>query len=420
MAIMQSTIEQIRISSDIVSIAREYMPDLKRAGRNWQACCPFHNEKTPSFIVSPEKGIFKCFGCSAAGDVFKFVMLMENISWIEAVKKLAGKAGIAIKEDNAPSIKTSEKAKLYALLESTARFYHRCLLESSIAAPVREYLEKRGLTSATTKKFMIGYAPKGQLIQAAAKKGYGADILIKAGILAKATKFEYMSGRIVFPIVDVQGRVVAFGGRTITDQQPKYLNTPETEIYSKSSNLYGLFSTLSHLRQDRKIIIAEGYMDVVMPAQYAIPGVVATLGTALTPNHIKLIRRYADIVYLMFDADQAGREATMKALALLNAAGVECRCLDLPAGIDFDELLLKGGLAAFEDLKKAARRPIEWVIDHIAGDYKELSAAEKSKKVLNIMAFIKAQPLYLLREEMIRYMGESLEIDDKVLKILFR
>ncbi|MDR1195101.1 MAG: DNA primase [Endomicrobium sp.] len=417
MAIPDDIIERVRLSSDIISVIREYLPDLKRAGRNWKACCPFHNEKTPSFVVSPEKGIFRCFGCNAAGDVFKFVMLMDNISWIESVRKLAKKAGIEIKETQADIVKVSEKAKLFEILESSAAFYHRCFLESASAAKARQYLEKRGINADTVKKFMIGYAPKGQIIQQAAKKGYGADVLSKAGIVTKTERgnfFEYMSERVIFPIFDVQGRVVAFGGRTLTDQQPKYLNTPETAVYSKSSNLYGLFQTLPELRKERKIIVLEGYMDVVIPRQFGISGAVASLGTAFTQNHAKLISRYADSVTLLFDADDAGRTAAQRALEILVENAMQCSVSSLPEGVDADEYLNEYGKDKFLELiEKSAKTAIEFMIDRACAGINKNVPETKAKAVSVLLDFVLKSGNSVVQREWVKTLSQRINVDEE-------
>lgn len=417
MSIPDDIIERVRLSSDIISVVREYLPDLKRAGRNWKACCPFHNEKTPSFVVSPEKGIFRCFGCSAAGDVFKFVMLMDNISWIESVRKLAKKAGIEIKETHSDVIKVSEKTKLYEILESSARFYHRCFLESSQAAKARQYLEKRGINAETVKKFMIGYAPKGQLVQQAAKKGYTPEVLSKAGIITKTERgnlFEYMSERVVFPIFDVQGRIVAFGGRTLSDQQPKYLNTPETAVYSKSSNLYGLFQTLQELRKERKIIVLEGYMDVVIPRQFGIAGAVASLGTSFTQNHAKLISRYADSVTLLFDADDAGRTAAQRALEILVENGMQCSVSSLPEGIDADEYLNENGKDKFLALiEKSSKTAIEFMIDRAAVNIQRNVPETKAKAVSVLLDFISRSSDAVVQREWVKTISQRINVDEE-------
>jgi len=416
MAIPDDIIERVRLSSDIVSVVREYLPDLKRVGRNWKACCPFHNEKTPSFVVSPEKGIFRCFGCNAAGDVFKFVMLTDNISWIESVKKLAKKASIEIKETREDIVKVSEKTKLLEILESSAKFYHRHLLESPLAKTARQYLEKRGINQETVKKFQLGYAPRGLLIQSALKKGYTTEDLSKAGIITKTergTFFEYMSERVVFPIFDVQGRVIAFGGRTLTDQNPKYLNTPETIVYSKSSNLYGLFQTLPELRKERKIIVLEGYMDVVIPYQFGISGAVASLGTSFTHNHAKLIARYADSVTLLFDADDAGRTATQRALEILVEDGVQCSVSSLPEGVDADEYLNENGKEEFlKLLEKSSKSAIDFMTERVSSGIKRNIPETKAKAVSALLEFIARSGNAIVQREWIKSISQSVNVDE--------
>jgi DNA primase len=425
MAIPEDIIERIRVSNSMESIVREYLPDLKRAGRNWKACCPFHNDKTPSFVVSPEKGIFRCFGCNVAGDVFKFVMLADNISWIESVKKLAQKVGITIQETKQNIIKASEKSKLFDILENSAIFYHRCLLESSNAGKAREYLKSRGVLTETIDKFNLGFAPKGLLLQSALKKGYTVDSLTKAGLVTKTEKgtfFEYMSERIVFPIYDAQGRVVAFGGRTIVGQEPKYLNTPETIVYSKSSNFYGLYQTLPELRKERKMIVLEGYMDVVIPQQFGVSGAVATLGTAFTQNHAKLIARYCDSVILLFDSDNAGQAATQRALEVLTENGIEATASYLPEHIDADEYLNQHGKDNFlELLINSSKSSIDFMIDRIyrniipAG---KISSPEAKAKIISLLLdFVSKSSNTIIQREWIKKISQYINVDeDAVLK----
>jgi DNA primase len=421
MAISEDIIERVRLSNNIESVIREYLPDLKRAGRNWKACCPFHSEKTPSFVVSPEKGIFKCFGCNAVGDVFKFIMLADNISWVESVKKLAKKVSIAIQETTQDTVKTSEKAKLFDILENSAVFYHRYLFESASANKAREYLEQRGVTRETLNKFKIGFAPHGQLIQSAFKKGYTAEDLLKAGLITKTARgnfFEYMSERIVFPIFDVQGRVVAFGGRTITNQDPKYLNTPETIVYSKSSNLYGLFQTLPELRKERKIIVLEGYMDVVIPQQFGITGTVASLGTAFTQNHVKLISRYSDSVTLLFDSDNAGRIATQRALEILVENGIESEVSSLPEDVDADEYLNRYGKEKFlKLLEDSSQSAIDFMIARMYGlssfGGKKNSPEIKARAISNLLDFVSRSSNVIIQREWIKNISQYVNVDEE-------
>ncbi len=420
MSIPDQVIEQIRTASDIVSVIGDYVPDLKKAGRNFKCCCPFHTEKTPSFIVSPEKGIFRCFGCGVAGDVFKFVMLIENISWIESVKKLAEKNGITIQETfNDNSYSVSEKTKIFELLERTAKFYNRCLLESNSASFVREYVKQRGITDDTIRKFMIGYAPKGKLLESAKKKGYAYDMLSKAGLFTKTdfgNVFEYMSERLVFPILDIQGRVVAFGGRTLADSKAKYLNTPETIVYSKSSNLYGLYQTLPELRKEKSIIVVEGYMDVVLSQQYGVCGAVAPLGTAFTAQQAKLINRYADNVMLLFDPDDAGRTATYRALEICAENNISVKTSSLPEGVDPDEYLLENGKDSFYNLiNKNSKTAIEFVFDSVLSGHKIKTAQDKAKVVTVLLDFVEKNKNIIVQREYIKFIAQKLNIDEDVI-----
>ena len=419
MSIPDQVIEQIRTASDIVSVIGDYVPDLKKAGRNFKCCCPFHTEKTPSFIVSPEKGIFRCFGCGVAGDVFKFVMLIENISWIESVKKLAEKNGITIQETFNEKYSVSEKTKIFELLEMTAKFYNRCLLETKAASFARDYVKQRGMTDATIEKFMIGYAPKGKLLESAKKKGYAYDILSKAGLFTKTdygSVFEYMSERLVFPILDIQGRVVAFGGRTLADSKAKYLNTPETIVYSKSSNLYGLYQTLPELRKEKSIFVVEGYMDVVLSQQYGVSGAVAPLGTAFTTQQAKLINRYADNVTLLFDPDDAGRTATQRALEICAENNMSVKTSSLPEGVDPDEYLLANGKDKFFSLVNSnSKTAIEFVTDRVLSQINISTAQNKAKAVSVLLDFVEKNKNVIVQREYVKFIAQKLNIEEDVI-----
>ncbi|GHT12636.1 DNA primase [Endomicrobiia bacterium] len=448
MVISEDTIEKIRLSNSIDSVIREYLPDLKRAGRNWKVCCPFHNEKTPSFIVSPEKGIFKCFSCNVAGDVFKFVMFLDNISWIEAVKKLAKKTNIEIQEAKQGIIKLSENTKLFDILESSANFYNKCLLERASAQKAREYIKKRGINREAVNKFKIGFAPKGQFLQWALEKDYKDDDLLKAGLITRTGRgifFECMSERVVFPIFDVQGRIVAFGGRTIADHKIKYLNTPETAVYSKSSNLYGLFQTLPELRKERKIIVLEGYIDAVILQQFGITGAVATLGTAFTQNHAKLVSRYSDSVTLLFDSDNAGRTAAQRSLEILVGDGsdyvgissevaaqrsleilvgdsIECRVSALPEHVDADEYLNQYGKESFlKFLEDSSKSAIDFMIERVLGglssDGRKSSPEIKAKAVSALLDFVARSTARstnsIIQREWIRDIAQHVDVNEE-------
>ncbi|MFA7074966.1 MAG: DNA primase [Endomicrobiaceae bacterium] len=418
MSISDQVIEQIRTASDIISVVRDYVPDLKKAGRNWKCCCPFHNEKTPSFVVSPEKGIFRCFGCNVAGDVFKFVMLIENISWIEAVKKLAQKNGITIAETFNEKISVSEKTKLFEILENTSKFYHRCFIESNSASHARAYAKQRGITSESVKKFLIGYAPKGKILESARKKGYAYEVLAKAGLVTKndsGTVFEYMSDRLVFPIFDVQGRIVAFGGRTLSDSKVKYLNTPETIVYSKSSNLYGLFQALPDIRKNKSIVLVEGYMDVVLSQQYGVSGAVAPLGTAFTHQQAKLIGRYSDNTVLLFDSDDAGRNATGRALEICAENDIAVKTSSLPEGVDPDEYLLANGKESFYKLiDKNSKTAIKFMIERERGKIDIKTAQGKAAAVSVLLDFAAKNKNAIIQRDYIKNISDAFNLDEEI------
>lgn len=417
MAISDQVIEQIRMSSDIVSVIGDYVPDLKKAGRNWKACCPFHTEKTPSFVVNPEKGIFKCFGCGVAGDVFKFVTLIENISWIEAARKLAQKSGIVIEEDYSQKVSVSEKTKVFELLEFASKFYNKCFLESPFAKFARNYAVQRGITSQTIQKFMIGYAPKGKLLEFSKKKGYDYKVLLKSGLFTKTDSgiFEYMSDRFVFPIYDIQGRVIAFGGRTLGNSKAKYLNTPETIVYSKSSNLYGLFQALPEIKKNKSIILVEGYMDVVLSQQHGVYGAVAPLGTAFTWQQAKLINRYSENTVLLFDPDEAGRTATQRALEICAENDISVYTSSLPDDVDPDEYLLANGRENFYKLlDKNLKSAIKFMIDRVSAKYGTKTLQEKTKVVSDLLDFVAKNKNAIVQRDYIKQISQSLNLDEEV------
>jgi DNA primase len=413
MTISTQVIDQIRLSTDIAEIVREYVPTMKKAGRNWRALCPFHHEKTPSFMVSPEKGIFHCFGCHAGGDIFKFVMLMDNISWPEAVKKLGARLGITIEETREDTVKRSEKQKIYDLLESACEFYHKSLKQSADAAHAREYLKKRGVTAESIEKFKIGYAPRKALLQAAVKTGRTPEELIASGVMTKTEKgtlYEYMSERIVFPIIDTHGRVVAFGGRTLKDEQPKYINTPETSVYSKSSHLYGLFQSLAFLRQDRRAVVLEGYMDVVVTHQLGVGNTVAPLGTSFTLQHSHLISRYAEELTLLFDADAAGKNAARRALEIFLDTDLAMKVVNLPDGLDPDEFIISKGKDKFlEFLKNKGKSSHEFLSDCALESCGNGTPEQKAKSVAELVPLISKVHNSIIRREWIRHIASRLD-----------
>jgi DNA primase len=421
--IPEETIARVRESVDLVELIRESVPGVKKRGRNFQARCPFHQERTPSFNVNPEMGVFKCFGCGVGGDAFKYVMLTEGLSYPEAIKKLATRVGIVI-EENAGSGLTEEareREKIYQVLEESARFYHRYLMEAAEAQAARDYLAKRGVTSDTIERFSIGYAPASGhgLRDAAVKKEWTPELLERAGLLrrreGRAGTFDHFWSRIIFPIWDVQGRVIAFGGRAMGDAMPKYINSPETPVYSKSRHLYGLFQGLATIRKRRQVVVLEGYMDVAVCHQFGFDLAVATLGTALTEEHVRVLRRYTDRVTLLFDPDAAGAQATLRGGELLLAEGMTVDVVVLPDARDADEILVQNGVAALEQCFAQSEPFIDYLVKASLQRFPEASPESKLAVAQQVLPVIRKMKDPLLQDEYVGRLASRLRVEKAVL-----
>jgi len=421
--IPELTIARVRESVDLVELVRESVPTLKKSGRNFQARCPFHQERTPSFNVNPEMGVFKCFGCGVGGDVFKFVMLTESLSYPEAIRKLAQRAGIEIEEEKREVVSEEAKAReaLYALLEEAARFYSRTLAESSEASVAREYMLKRGVTQETLSRFSIGFAPQNghALRDAALRKGYPLELLVQAGLVRtkedSGRTHDHFWNRIIFPIWDAQGRIVAFGGRAMGDAMPKYINSPETPVYSKSRHLYGLFQGMATLRKRRHVVVLEGYMDVAVCHQYGADFTVATLGTALTEDHLRLLRRYADRVTLLFDPDAAGAAATLRGGELLIASGFQVDVVTLPDELDPDEILVRDGRAALDRELENAVSFMDYFLARALHKQPALTPEAKLAVAREVLPLVQKLKDPILQDEHLGRLANALRVDKAVL-----
>jgi DNA primase len=423
-------IENIKLSNNIEFVVTEYLPNLKRIGRNFSTFCPFHDEKTPSFIVSPEKGIFKCFGCNKSGDVFKFIMLIENISWIESVRKLAKRIGINIDKTKSSFI-TSDRIQILDILKDSAMFYHECLLKNNCdkVKEARNYLKnKRGIKYDSLCKFKIGFSIKDKLLKFLYSKNYKLEFILKSGIFSKTNNgkiFEYMSDRIVFPIFDIYGKVLGFGGRSISNHRLKYLNTPETIVYSKSANLYGLFQSLKHFNKYNNIIVLEGYIDVVISQQFGITSAVSCLGTSFTKKHASLVLRYCDNITLLFDSDIAGINAVQRALEIFVENNIVTYVSFLPKNIDSDEYLNKFGKENFLKLiKNTSKNTINFMIYKLCNEfyyYKNKKSSEtKSKIIYNLLKFVLKNPNAIIQKEWIKVVSQYFDIDEEFVLIEFK
>jgi DNA primase len=344
--IPEETLESIRSRVDIVELVRDFVPQLQRAGRNFKARCPFHQERTPSFVVTPERQSFHCFGCGAGGDVFSFLMKMESLSFTEAAEKLAARAGVEIVRKEEPlGPADAEKLKIKELLETAAAFYHQTLLKSAVAEPARRYLASRKVSPETIAKFRLGYAPKsGDVAVRAQRKGFSRELVVRAGLASERASGlrDYFFDRVLYPIQDAKGSCVGFGARALGEAMPKYLNSPESPVFSKGRVLYGLFQGLADVRKVRRIVLMEGYMDVMAAHQFGLTIACAPLGTALTLDQVALLKRYAGEAVVVFDADRAGQSAALRSAELLLASGLGVRIASVPEGKDPDEFLQIG------------------------------------------------------------------------------
>ncbi|MDQ0150108.1 DNA primase [Eubacterium multiforme] len=362
MRITEETIERIKQENDIVDVISETVR-LKRSGRNYMGLCPFHNEKSPSFSVSQDKQIYKCFGCGEAGNVLTFVMKQKNLNFIEACKLLAERANIPLdfgKGEESEVVK--KKELLYKVNVEAARYFFSNLQRDKAS---KEYFTNRGIKEVTIKRFGLGYAKDGwqNLINYLKKRGFSEKILLEAGLVSKSQKgrvYDRFRNRVMFPVFNIKGDVIGFGGRVLDDSKPKYLNSPETLVFQKGTNLYGLNFAIKNKMEERYFVIVEGYMDLISLHQYGITNVVASLGTALTVNQARLLKRYADKVIISYDADVAGQTATLRGLEILKEAGFDVRVLQIPQGKDPDEFVRSNGREAFLKLIKKAESLIAY------------------------------------------------------------
>ena len=354
MRIPKEKIEEVRAASDVVDVVGDYV-QLKKKGANYFGLCPFHAEKTPSFSVNPSLGIYKCFGCGVAGDVFEFVMAIEQATFIEAVRTLAEKAGIALPEGEVDEDLQSEADAIYHALRFAARFYYRCLTAEARGNAALAYLKEREFEPATIKRFGLGFAPDAwdALLKAAGAEHISEEILEKAGLILPRKEaggfYDRFRNRLIFPIISHMGKVLGFGARILVadPKQPKYINSPETSVYHKGSVLYGLYQARRAVRQEGEVVLVEGYTDVMALHQAGVENVVASSGTALTLEQVRLLGRYAQRVVLLYDADAAGEAASLRGVERILEAGLAAYAVALPSGQDPDSFVRESGGGAF-------------------------------------------------------------------------
>ena len=420
-------IEAIREKLDIVDIVRDYVPALKKAGRNYKAPCPFHNEKTPSFTVSPDKQIFYCFGCNEGGDMFTFVMKIEGLTFPEAARKLSLKAGVEYGEERSHVMtqEDRERLDLKKLLSAAEEFYHKNLFLPA-GEKARLYLGERRLSKATVERFGLGWAPPGgsALIEEMKAKGWSRDLALKAGLVTEregGLVVDTFRGRIMFPILNQAGETVAFGGRVLDPQaQPKYLNSPETVLFSKRRTLYGIHEALPQIRKTGRLLLLEGYMDVIGAHQHGVDWAVAPLGTALTTEHAGFIGRYAKDTIVMFDGDRAGINASVRAAEIFMEAGMYVRLADLGCTLDPDEFLNEHGREEFEKKLAQASDPLEFRVNlFFKNRAVPPGSQEKAQAIAVLLETVAKQPDEILKSEWVKTLSSRFGVqEDSVLKQL--
>ena len=431
-------IELIREKLDIVDVVREYVPALKKAGRNHKAPCPFHNEKTPSFTVSPDKQIFYCFGCNEGGDIFTFVMKIEGLTFLEAARKLSLKAGVEYGDGRSHAITEADRERLEIkkLLTAAAAFYHKTLF-SPAGEKARLYLGERRLSKATVERFGLGWAPASgtALIDEMKARGWSRDLALKAGLITEregGLAADTFRGRIMFPICNQAGDTVAFGGRVLSPgcskgdlsagrqaqfnnnrSQPKYLNSPETVLFSKRRTLYGLHEALPQIRKSARLLLLEGYMDVIGAHQHGVDWAVAPLGTALTSEHAGLIGRYAKDTVVMFDGDRAGINASVRAAELFMEAGLYVRLADLGCTLDPDEFLNEYGRGEFEKKIAEAVDPLDFRMNlFFKGRKAPPSSQEKAQAIAALLETVAKQSDEILRSEWVKSLSSRFGVEE--------
>lgn len=371
MAIPSHIIQEITDKCDIVDFISKYVR-LKRSSGEYVGLCPFHGEKTPSFHVSPDKQLYHCFGCGEGGTIINFVMKMENLSFLEAVKFLGERAGVAIPESTDFDDKAAKrKQRLYDINKESGRFFYS-MLASEEGKVAREYFSSRGLSKDTIVKFGLGFAPDSwdKLFKHLKSKGFTEYEALDAGLIVKGQKggaYDRFRNRVMFPIFDIRGNLIAFGGRVLDDSKPKYLNTNDTPVFDKSSNLFGL--NLAKKSTSKTFVTVEGYMDVITLHQYGVDTAVASLGTSLTDGHALLLKRYADEVALCYDSDEAGIKAANRGMEILSRHDIKTKIITLSGAKDPDEFCRKNGVDAFLMAVSGAKNPVLYKIGNIKAKY---------------------------------------------------
>ena len=405
-------LQELKYRSDIEQVVGSYV-NLRRRGRTLSGLCPFHSEKSPSFTVYPENQSFYCFGCGAGGDVISFIRRIENLDYMEAVRLLAQRAGMQVPEEAGDDRSSRQRKRILELNRDAARYFHRTLM-SEAGRPGRAYLIGRGLTRDTIVHFGIGYAAEGWdgLMNAMRQQGYTREELLAAHLVSEGARggiYDTFRNRAIFPIIDLRGNVIAFGGRNLGEKGPKYLNSSDTPVFKKSRNLFALNFAKGSSRKE--LILCEGYMDVVSLHQAGFTNAVATLGTALTEEQCRLIAQYTGEVLLSYDSDGPGQAATQRATGLLEAAGVKIKVLSIPDAKDPDEFIKKFGAERFEQLIEGSSSATDFAISKLRGENDVTTAEGKVSFLKQFAVLMAGLPNPIEREVYLSKICRELEVD---------
>jgi DNA primase len=421
----QQFIDDLRRQADIVRIINDYVT-LKKRGSNWVACCPFHQEKTPSFSVNPGKDIFYCFGCGKGGSVFNFVMEMDHIPFPEAIKIVASKAGVALPqmtEDKRYEARRQESDEILRLNAIALEWWEKQLdADTPEARAAREYIARRGISDETRTAFRLGYAPDrwNALSEHLRQQGASDEEIERSGLVVKKDSggfYDRFRGRLIFPVLDVQGKPLAFGGRTMSPGgEPKYLNSPETSAYIKGRHLYSLNVTKDEIRRKKFAILVEGYLDLLIPYQHGVRNIVASLGTALTTEQTKLLGRFARRVVVNYDGDRAGINAAKRAVETLLAEDFEVKVLVLPDNADPDEFIRTRGIEEYQKRRSEALPHIQFVLDQVVRDRNLLRPADKAAAVEEALPYVRAVRNAIQKREFFDITMDTLRVEERVLR----
>lgn len=421
-SISRDIINRIKAEIDIVELIGEYV-DLNSSGKNYVALCPFHQENTPSFTVNPNKQFYYCFGCGAGGDSINFIQEIDNLSFQESVLTLAERAGIEV--DIKGGVDKEEmklREAIFSANELASKFYNYLLLNKDIASEAREYLNDRGFNEDDIKKFNLGYAPDSWrgLYNFLSDKNFNLDVLLKSGLVVAGknnSHYDRFRDRVIFPIYNVRSEVIGFGGRIIDPEDfPKYLNSPESPVFSKKKLLYGLNISKEGIQDKDEAVIVEGYTDVLTAHKFGLTNFVASLGTALTREQANLLKRYCDKVYIAYDADTAGDKATLRGLEILRQAGLDVAIIELPEDLDPDDYIKNKGKEAFIDLESQAPDLIEYRLDLIMEKYQDQSANSRLKAAKAGAEFLATIKDELTQDAYAKFLAEKTEIGYEEIK----